>query len=614
MPLQPAKLLALAPFLLSGSFAAADDVQLAREAEAALRKYCAACHYGPGSRGPEFDVKDLGSLFEEGWIAPGDAEGSPIYDAIASGRMPVPGNALVPKMTSDAKKAIADWINADAPGLASTDAEKTFVPLDAVYAAMISFLREQDPDERPYFRFFTLHHFYNSPHSKPSDVAGYQAALSKAINSLSWSQRVIPPTVVQSESLHGTVLAIDLRDYESHDGQTWDETGHWDNLSQAYPYGLSYGNLRDAGRQRKLEEIRDLLTKPHSPTVLTPMLRVDWFVATATRPRLYHKLLGIPENAETLRRLLVVDRAKAMLNPSLYRIARAGFRKSGVSRQNRVIERYQSRYGYYWESYDFAPGKAQSNLFRFPVGPREVLSGGLARHADLAFQHDGGEIIFSLPNGLQGYMLVDATGNRIDAGPIAIVFDERNTSGTPEIINGLSCINCHAGGIRRDFSDEIRDFSVVGGEVLELTRKLYPEQAELDELVVEDRERFHAALWNTVKPYGIARAAVYPPEDPYEWGEGEKKDKTAEHVGDLARAYATRQLKAGTIAAELDFESPDQLVKSVGERVIERLGLASVFAADSDLGVSRDEWQGAGPGSVPLMQELAREAKMTTIY
>ena len=74
--------------------------------------------------------------------------------------------------------------------------------------------------------------------------------------------------------------------------------------------------------------------------------------------------------------------------------------------------------------------------FRFRSG-----SGGRRRAADgfllQAFEHAGGEIIFQLPNKLQGYLLVNSKDERIAAGPIEIVSDALQTSGTATI-DGLA--------------------------------------------------------------------------------------------------------------------------------------------------------------------------------
>ncbi len=86
-----------------------------------------------------------------------------------------------------------------------------------------------------------------------------------------------------------------------------------------------------------------------------------------------------------------------------------------------------------------------------PLGPR--FPGN--RFEDQAFVQAGGEVIFHLPNGLQGYMLARADDTRLD-GPaaIAIVRNHKETSGTPEVVNGLSCIACHKTGMKT-FQDEI---------------------------------------------------------------------------------------------------------------------------------------------------------------
>ena len=60
---------------------------------------------------------------------------------------------------------------------------------------------------------------------------------------------------------------------------------------------------------------------------------------------------------------------------------------------NRMVERHRSIHGAYWKSYDFAGSVGAQNIFNHP----------------LDFTHDGGEVIFNLPNGLQGYYLVNAT-------------------------------------------------------------------------------------------------------------------------------------------------------------------------------------------------------------
>ena len=72
--------------------------------------------------------------------------------------------------------------------------------------------------------------------------------------------------------------------------------------------------------------------------------------ATASRPPLYHDLLQLPTTAGELERQLRLD---AAIDIQQERVARAGFNGSGVSRNNRLIERHVALHGAYWRTYDF---------------------------------------------------------------------------------------------------------------------------------------------------------------------------------------------------------------------------------------------------------------------
>jgi hypothetical protein len=205
---------------------------------------------------------------------------------------------------------------------------------------------------------------------------------------------------------------------------------------------------------------------------------VDWFLAAASLPPLYNDILGLPETDRALEAELDVDVAANLQTAPGIRVWRAGFNDSGVSRHNRVVERHESRYGAYWKSYDFAGSVATQNIFNYPLN----------------FTHDGGEIIFNLPNGLQAYYLVDANGNRLDVAPTDIVSNP--AASDPAVRNGLSCIGCHTEGMKT-FEDTVRG-------VIEQTDnppydkehalRLYVEQSRMAELVNEDAELYRVAL------------------------------------------------------------------------------------------------------------------------
>src|SRR5262249_27321672 len=159
--------------------------------------------------------------------------------------------------------------------------------------------------------------------------------LAKVVNSLSWKARVVVPEAVDKA---GTLFAVDVRDLD------WDRADLWKRVIDAYPYGLRFGSHPD----RDLKELdHDIVELSKSDL---PWVRADWFVATAGRPPLYHDLLQLPKTARELEDKLGVKMEEDFRRDKL---ARAGFARSGVSGQNRLVERHDALYGAYWKSYDF---------------------------------------------------------------------------------------------------------------------------------------------------------------------------------------------------------------------------------------------------------------------
>jgi formylglycine-generating enzyme required for sulfatase activity len=321
------------------------------------------------------------------------------------------------------------------------------------------------PRDRGFLRYFTITHLYNAGVSE-DELQTYRHALAKLINSLSWDPEIAVPRPVDPAR---TVLRIDLRHYR------WNP-GTWNLLLAQYPYGIRYG------RGATAQAIRDATGTD------VPVVRADWFVFAASRPPLYHDLLELPRTDRELETALNVD---AAANIREERVARAGFVRSGVSQNNRMIERHKTGYGAYWKSYDFADNRERRNLMEHPLGPPPRGN---------AFQHDGGEIIYNLPNGLQGYLL-DAQGRRIDRGPIQIVKDPRQADGT--VVNGISCMSCHVRGVIAK-EDEIRghvqnNLAAFGGEA-ESILAVYLPRDKFADLLRKDAERFAVAVKQTGAP------------------------------------------------------------------------------------------------------------------
>lgn len=427
-----------------------DPETIARQAREILTTNCHRCHGQNGAVEGGFNyLLDRDRLVARKKIVPGQPEKSPLLQRIQDGEMPPEDEK--PRPTAEDIARLRRWIAAGAPAFAPSAASPSFIAPTEVVRAIEADLQSHHERDRRFMRYFTLTHLFNAGLSA-DEMQTYRNGLAKLINSLSWRKSILVPAPVDPNR---TILRIDLRDYR------WTEE-LWEALVAKYPY--------------------------RSETKFAALpLRGDWFVATASRPPLYHELLQLPGNEREMEKLVHIKVEDDIHNES---VARAGFDNSGVSRNNRLIERHETAYGAYWKSYDFSENVGVQNLFERPLGP-----GSDTR----SFRHAGGEIIFNLPNGLQGYMLVNAKGERIDKGPTDIVSDPKRPDRAVE--NGLSCMSCHSHGINPK-TDQIRahvqaNASAFPKEERETILKLYPPAEEFRELIRQDTARFEKAAAET---------------------------------------------------------------------------------------------------------------------
>ena len=436
---------------------------LAQQASAIFEQSCLNCHGEHGAYTEELIIEHT-ALIETGAVVSGDPDGSELYQRLiedrAERRMPL-GQ---PPLSDAAIRTIRQWILAGAPDWADTfETDGTFITPKKMLEMIETHLQSLEPFDRTFARYFTTTHLYNAGESAEA-LHAYQRALSKLVNSLSWGREVINPQSIDPEE---TIFYIDLRDYEWEVG-----TNRWTLIETEYPYEIEFNAPTQTTLHEKLMNLRQEMSCE------VPFVHVDWFLVTASLPPLYHDILDLPETDRELETRLEVNVVENIRNAAGKRVWRAGFNNSGVSNHNRVVERHTSRYGAYWKSYDFAGSVGTQNILTHP----------------LSFTHDGGEVIFNLPNGLQAYYLVDAGGNRLNAAPISIV---RNPAASdPTVRNGLSCIGCHTEGMK-DFEDQVR--GVVEQNLnppydKDWALRLYVEKPVMEALVEEDTERYRQAL------------------------------------------------------------------------------------------------------------------------
>ena len=439
--------------------------QIAQDTYAIFQQSCLICH-GPDGAYKETLLIEHNALIQNGTVVQGNPDASELYNRLLTTdiakRMPL-GR---PQLSTQAIDTIRNWILAGASDWATTSTtDGDFISPSAVLNTIETHLMSLSSFDRAFARYFTLTHLYNAGVT-PSILQEYRKGLYKLVNSLSWGVTVTNPQPIDPQ---GTILYIDLRHYE------WDVNDGWGQIEAEYPYHISF----DAPEQTALrDQLSRLQTEMKSDI---PSVHVDWFVAQASLPPLYHDLLSLPLTDRELETRLEVDVVRNLLNAPGVRVWRAGTNDSGVSNNNRVIERHTSRYGAYWKSYDFAGSVGTQNIFTHP----------------LSFTHDGGEVVFNLPNGLQGYYLANASGFRLDAAPINIVSNP--AASDPTVRNGLSCLGCHTEGMKT-FEDQVR--SVIESNATPAYDKaqalrLYAEQSEMDALLGEDMERYRVALTKT---------------------------------------------------------------------------------------------------------------------
>ena len=436
--------------------------QIALDTYAIFERSCFNCHGPDGAYKETLLMEHNALITENGPVVPGNPEASRLYKRLlgeGGQLMPLGG----PPLPDSQIETVKNWILAGAPDWAITSvSDGDFISPAEILSTIETHLMSLTPFDRAFARYFTMTHLYNAGESV-GILQEYRKGLSKLINSLSWEREITNP---QSIDPQGTIFYIDLRHYE------WDVNDGWGQIEAEYPYHIGF----DAPTQTALKAQLTRLQGEMKTNI--PSIHVDWFIAQASLPPLYHDLLSLPLTDRGLEERLEVDVVRNITNAAGIDVWRAGTNNSRVSNNNRVIERHASRYGAYWKSYDFAGSTGTQNIFTYP----------------LSFTHDGGEVIFNLPNGLQAYYVTNTSGFRLDEAPIAIVSNP--AASDPTVRNGLSCFGCHAEGMKT-FEDEVR--SVIESNATPAFDKahalrLYVEQAVMDGLIAEDMDRYETAL------------------------------------------------------------------------------------------------------------------------
>lgn len=487
---------------------AGNNNALADRVQALFAARCINCHNAQLPSGGISDFSSAAAIVQKGLVVPGNAANSALYQSVQANRMPL-GNAL----DEASKKDIADWINQGAkeftsnipsitptPSVTPSPTPVVSLPIDIESA--FQDLQATQARNRSSIRYLLVTHVYKSTKILESQKGIFALGVNKVLNSLHWRTAITNFTPLNETA---TIVKIDIRNYDL-------SAAEWNRITTGYPYTNQMSRLN---RWTNLQSLTG---------ATIPVVRADWFIQQVTQPVLYKELLEIPNNITELETRIGVNAAN---NIRTANIIRAGIEDSGVSHSNRIIERHQSSFGAYWKSYDFANSNGTKDIFRNPLGP---VNSGIANIGQIEFVHDGGEMIFTLPNGLHGYVLTDAPGNYINTGPLEIVEDL--TRQDRLVTNSNSCFTCHTAGWI-PIKDEIGPAAngvvrVFNNNQLGAINRRYPAATALAETFTKDIAAYTATL--TKMNISV---------------------NNAEPIS-TASLYYARELKIEDIAAELD--------------------------------------------------------------
>lgn len=516
-----------------------DKFELAQQTRAILTKNCLQCHGMNGVAVKNIFVLDHERLLANKTVIVGDTN-SLLLKMVESNAMPL-GQ---PPLSDKDKATLRSWILAGAPnwdqklenkdvGIVKTTIDSAkFTPESALLATIEQDLEKSSERSRPFLRYFSIAHLKNA-NVPENELEEYRIGLAKLLNSLSWHREIALPKTINPEK---TLLRIDLRDL------SW-TADTWKMVLAVYPYGVHV-------------PANDVIKSFSGAEV--PYIRADWFVTNASVPPLYQNILYLPNTIGELERLLGVD-----VNRNLQEernMVRAGLRNSGVSQNNRIVERHASLYGAYWRSYDFKSSLDNQNIFSSP----------------LTLTASGGEAIFNLPNGMQAYFLADSQGKRLDNAPIEIVSD-RTSAQDPVIHNGRSCMSCHFAGMKY-FRDDMRN--TLEAELTSASRNtnryfllekalaIYPVQDDMDKLLEQDQERFRQAIEKA--------------------GGKLSQNVQSEPVNALAQRFEG-ELSLPLAAAEAGLDKEEFLARVRTSSRLSSLGYSQLLVADG--GFKRDGWE-----------------------
>jgi serine/threonine-protein kinase len=449
------------------------EAELAKAAaENVLAANCGQCH-GPALTPAQAQagmnyIDDIDKLVETGKIVPLNSAGSRIIQRMVRREMPpvTTGRTVTDADINTVAQYIDNprfWPNVDT-GLANCTDKDQLVDFDQLYQDINRDLAGEDNDDTVFFRYISITNRFTAGQCVDALEKDRQG-LTKMLNMLSINASIETPLPVNQDE---TLYRIDLRDYDwdraiNVEGNNFNDV--WEAIAANNPYAVEFvGDDADDAKD--------------DTATAFPVMFADQMMDVAIIGNLYYAIIDVDVNqplADFIANELQID---VVANLEDEESVRAGTTKSRISRQDRLVQRddIEVRGGALWQSFDFEDD-ANESIFEDPFG----------------FAAGGTEAIFTLPNGMLGFIIADENDAIVEDSDILLDTNQNNF----RAITSVSCSNCHATGFI-PVVDEVRDITLANARALELNRDeieqlegIYVSPQEFARIVQDDSQAFY---------------------------------------------------------------------------------------------------------------------------
>jgi serine/threonine-protein kinase len=442
-------------------------------AENVLAANCGQCH---GSKltpqsaqaGMNF-IDNIDELVKTGKIIPLNSAGSRVVQRMVRREMP-PVSSGLPAVTDADITTVSQYIDnprfwpdvAPTGGDCSKDGQ--LVDFDELFQTVNEDLARADNKDTPFYRYVSITNRFTAGQCADA-LDKDRDGLTKMLNMLSIDAGIEAPVPVNKDE---TLYRVDLRDFAwdraiSVEGTNFVDV--WEAIAANNPYAVEFvGDDADDA-------------KADTGTAF-PIQFADQMMDVAIIGNLYYAIIDV-DVAQPLANFISVNLGIDVVQNTIDEDQlRAGTTKSRISRQDRLVQRdgIEVRAGALWQSFDFEDN-ANESIFEDPFN----------------FTPGGTEAIFTLPNGMLGFIIADANDAIVEDSDILLDTNQNNF----RAITSVSCSNCHAGGLI-PVTDEVRDIAIANARDIGLNRDeveqlqgIYVSPQEFARQVTEDSDQFY---------------------------------------------------------------------------------------------------------------------------